>query len=516
MAQASDRKLISIQLTPMRIPEAVPLAGLQVAGPAEATTVASQSAASLLLHPGEPSEMIVQVKNLGKRPIWLNLRVEGNFPVDWCRIGMEGHELAPGQQMEAVLYFQVNASYFEDQQALSPQKRRRLDLDFQSRLYFFHGTNALELDQVELEEFSLHVRAHSLYLNYLPVLYREVDFIGRFLKIFEETFEPAYHSLEAMWANLDPLTAPQTLLPFLAYWVSWPIDARWDLPQQRRLIKRAVEIYRNRGTRRGLILYLHLYTGLPLDDHIAQEAGKHISISDHFGRGFVLGAEHLGQGTVLGGGRPFHFVVRLREQRPNQVNERLVRLIIEQERPAFCTYDLFIEGPPAPPPPRPGQGGPGGAVLPHPPTRFARCPPTCCSCSGTGRCAAAPPGTGHQSPSKGGSCVPATEYTCQRRPTSSRRPESVPARSSATGPPGQTARPGRSGTASGSPCPGWNCTASQTAHPGWNGTAKASGWWCRQPACPGQTHSTTAQTARSASTGGFLNFSYPECYGLRS
>ncbi len=383
MTQARDHKLLTVQITPMRVPEAVPLAGLMVNGPEESVAVSARSN-GLLLHPGEPGEMVVQIKNLGKRPIWLNLRVEGDFPVDWYRIGMEGNQIAPGHQMEAVIYFRVPASYFEDQKALTPKKKRHLDLDFQGRIYFFYGINALELDQVELEEFSVHVRAHSLYLNYLPTLYREVDFIGRFLKIFEETFEPAFHGLDGMWANLDPLTAPRALLPFLAYWVSWPMDARWELPQQRRLIKRAVEIYRWRGTRKGLRLYLHLYTGLPLDDQISEEAAKHIAITDHFGRGFVLGGERLGQGTVLGGGRPFHFVVRLREERPGQIDERLVRLIIEQERPAFCTYDLYIESPPPPPAGPPGQGG---LAAPAPPAPSRRPAPT----APNGRPGAPPP-----------------------------------------------------------------------------------------------------------------------------
>ncbi len=368
MTQASSSQTLSIQLTPMRIPEAVPLAGLMVSGPAELAGMQLELS-SLLLHPGEPSEMIVQVKNLSRRTVWLNLRVEGNFPAEWYRIGMEGHELAPGQQMDAVLYFQVPSTYFEDQEAIDPRKKSRLALDFRNRIYFYYGHTSTNLDQVEHSEFSLHIRAHSLYLNFLPTLFREVDFIGRFLKIFEETFEPTVHSLQAMWANLDPLTAPRGMLPFLAHWVAWPIDRRWELPQQRRLIKRAVELYRWRGTRQGLRLYLHLYTGLPLDEQLPEE-NKHIRIADRFGRGFVLGTERLGQGTMIGGGRPFHFVVTLREMRPNQVNERLVRLIIEQEKPAFCTYELFIEAaPPQPAPPKPGGPGtpPGGPPRPQNP-----------------------------------------------------------------------------------------------------------------------------------------------------
>jgi phage tail-like protein len=84
------------------------------------------------------------------------------------------------------------------------------------------------------------------------------------------------------------LTAPEALLPFLAHWVAWPIDRRWDTKQQRRFIRNAVELYRWHGTRQGLRFYLHLYTELPLDEDLP-EAEKHISIEEIFYAGFCDG-----------------------------------------------------------------------------------------------------------------------------------------------------------------------------------------------------------------------------------
>ncbi|WP_251959485.1 phage tail protein [Nostoc commune] len=181
----------------------------------------------------------------------------------------------------------------------------------------------------------------------MPILYREVDFIGR---IHENTlsklFKPIVNSYNVMWANLDPLTAPQALLPFMAHWVAWQVDSVWDLQQQRRLIRRAVELYRWRGTRKGLRLYLHLYTGLPLDEHLTNEADKHISITEPFGPSFIIGDAQLGN-AVLAGGQPYHFIVRLRSNISSGIiNEQLIQRIIEQEKPAFCTYELSIENPP--------------------------------------------------------------------------------------------------------------------------------------------------------------------------
>lgn len=344
MVQTRSSPAVRIQLTPMRIPEAVPLAGLALAGSSSIATEAAEKGSSLLLHPGQPSEMVVQVKNLERRTLRLTLKVEGDFPAEWCQIGTEGRDLAPGAQMDAVLYFSVPATFFEDQQALSPAKKEQLNLNFRS-LVSVHVDPGTDQEQIQQAEFGLYIRPYSAYMEFLPVLYREVDFIGRFMKIFEQAIEPVVQSFNVMWANLDPLTAPQALLPFLAHWVAWPVDSIWNLSQQRRLIRRAVELYRWRGTRKGLRLYLHLYTGLPLDEHLPQEADKHISITEPFGQGFVLGAAKLAEGAVLGGGQPYHFVVHLRSERHNSLDEQLVRRIIDQEKPAFSTYELLIGNP---------------------------------------------------------------------------------------------------------------------------------------------------------------------------
>jgi phage tail-like protein len=341
----SWQKTIEIQLTPMRISESAPVAGLDLADAENITsaTLDTPVGSSLVLNPGEPNEMIVQVKNLLQQNIRLSWRIEGDFPIEWCQLGTEGSELAPGAQMDAVLYFHVPASFFEDREVLRAGKTEKLKLDYRSQVVVKVdlGTG---YEQIEEADFGLYIRPYCAYMKFLPALYHEVDFIGRFMKIFEQTYQPIIDSFNVMWANLDPLTAPKALLPFLAHWVAWPVEANWELPQQRRLIRRAVELYRWRGTRKGLRLYLHLYTGLPLDEDLP-ESDKHISIMEAFGPGFVLGAADLGDRAVLGGGKPYHFSVKLRSIRPNSLHEQLVRRIIDQEKPAFCTYDLSIENP---------------------------------------------------------------------------------------------------------------------------------------------------------------------------
>lgn len=338
MVQSRSSPAVKIDLTPMQIPEALPGVALAFTG-AERLDVAEHS---LVLHPGQPSEMIVLVKNLTVHPLRLEFQAEGSFPSQWCRIGTEGNEIAPGEQMQAVLDFQVPATFFEDQQAIARGKKDKLDLNFRC-FVSLHINSGTDTEQIaRSDEFIIYVRPWSNYMEFLPLLYREVDFIGRFMKIFEQAYQPVIDSFSVMWANLDPLTSPQKLLPFLAHWVAWQVDSVWDLQQQRRLIRHAVKLYQWRGTRKGLRLYLHLYTGLPLDENLPNETDKHISITEPFGNSFILNDAELGD-AVLGGGQAYHFVVKLRSKQGIVIHEELIRRIIEQEKPAFCTYELYID-----------------------------------------------------------------------------------------------------------------------------------------------------------------------------
>ena len=345
MTQARSRQQVSLQLTSLKIPE-VELVLLPILIGNTAKTI-NLRRESLLLNPGEASEMLVRLINHGSEPLDLRWEVSGDFPLSWCLIGTEGHVLPAGSTMEVVLYFQVPEEFFEAEDALDSGvdnwRDRCLKLDYYGTLDLYLGSQDRELELVESTSFNLFVRPQSRYLDLLPQVFREVDFIGRFLKIIETAFEPDLQILQNLWAYLDPITAPQSMLPFLAHWVGWEIQPQIPLNSQRRLIRCAMQIYRWRGTRRGLRFFLHLITGLPLDEDLIDEADKHISIRESFSRGFVFGETSLGENTILGGGRPFHFSVHLQRDIPQrELDETLIRLVIEQEKPAFATYDLVI------------------------------------------------------------------------------------------------------------------------------------------------------------------------------
>ncbi|MGK7929651.1 MAG: phage tail protein [Spirulina sp.] len=352
MPQASEIQPLRLQLTPLQLPESAcqpidaPWIDSGAGGVFGGMETVRSKICQLVLYPGEPCELLVQLENLSRHPLALNLEIEGNIPRNWYRIGGEGNELPPGAKMEIVLYFQLDRDFFEN---ISPQNiRQPLLLDYRGQIQMTYNQIASDSEgrlgkiYQRFAPFQLFIRPRSLYLKFLPDLYREVDFVGRLLKIFEEAFEPDFHIASTLWAYLHPRMASEAMLPFLAHWVGWQFASTLSLQKQRTLIANAIEIYRWRGTRRGLRYYLHLVTDLPLDERL-EEAEKHISIQELGGRGFVVGEAAMGQDTIMGGGQPFHFIVRLRAERDRPLDEKLIRQIIDREKPAFCSYELYLE-----------------------------------------------------------------------------------------------------------------------------------------------------------------------------
>ncbi|MFB2835653.1 phage tail protein [Floridanema evergladense] len=337
MTQTNYRPTLALKLASMQTPDAVETSALASFGGNNQEEAIAQN---LLLHPGEPGEMLVQLENLGSHPLRWKLVIEGDFPGTWCNwYQEEAEEIAPNQKVDKELSFQIPEDFFENQFSLMGRKAR-LQINYEAQVYVY-AEGEIQQQLIGYRVFNICVRPHHSYLNFLPAIYREIDFMGRFLTIFEQAFDPAVQTIDVLWAYLDPLTAPEAMLPFLAHWVAWNMEQRWDSKQQRRLIRNAVTLYRWHGTRRGLRYYLHLYTGLPLDEHLP-ESEKHISIEEIFSQGFVLGKTLMGEDSMLGGARPFHFIVRLRTNNSEPIDEQLVRDIIEREKPAFCTYDLEL------------------------------------------------------------------------------------------------------------------------------------------------------------------------------
>jgi phage tail-like protein len=118
----------------------------------------------------------------------------------------------------------------------------------------------------------------SSYLDSLPAVFRAAEeengrFLGRFLLAFEHVLSGLgdadvagfprglAEQLADAGRYLDPARTPREFLDWLAGWVALSLAEDWTEDEQRRFLARAVQLYRLRGTARGLIELLRAYTG---------------------------------------------------------------------------------------------------------------------------------------------------------------------------------------------------------------------------------------------------------------
>ena len=95
----------------------------------------------------------------------------------------------------------------------------------------------------------------------LPSLFQEDDFSCRFVAAFDDVLAPVVSSLDCLDAYLDPWLAPPDFLEWLSTWVGMALDANWPEERRRRLVAQAADLYRWRGTVRGLAEQVAVYTG---------------------------------------------------------------------------------------------------------------------------------------------------------------------------------------------------------------------------------------------------------------
>jgi phage tail-like protein len=95
----------------------------------------------------------------------------------------------------------------------------------------------------------------------LPGLFQEDEFAQRLVTAFDESLAPVFTTLDNLEAYLDPRLAPDDFAAWLAEWVGLVADDTWSDQRRRAFVLRAAEIYRIRGTARGLTEELELIFG---------------------------------------------------------------------------------------------------------------------------------------------------------------------------------------------------------------------------------------------------------------
>ncbi len=134
--------------------------------------------------------------------------------------------------------------------------------------------------------------------------------LAAILGVMEAMHAPSEEALAHFGDALNPRTAPDRFVPFLASWTGLDFvsegAAPIELPRLRELIAMSNMLARWRGTATGLILFVEIATGL---------------------RGFTVEEP-----------RPFHFV--LHAPLAALPYQELIERIVATEKPAYVTSDV--------------------------------------------------------------------------------------------------------------------------------------------------------------------------------
>jgi phage tail-like protein len=206
------------------------------------------------------------------------------------------------------------------------------------------------------------------YLQYLPAIYQadpvSKDFLDRFLSIFETIFSSIEDKIDRMPRYLDPDGVSPDFLPWLASWLDIAFDPNWTLETRRQLLRKAPELYRQRGTLNGLKQLLKLALGVDAQilEHFQLRRWIFLTQqSDLGGRSQLWGNSivqrlqldensRIGDFALIGTGDPlrdpFHVYAHKfsvfvpADQCHSELVERRLRDLLDREKPAHTEYTL--------------------------------------------------------------------------------------------------------------------------------------------------------------------------------
>jgi phage tail-like protein len=183
------------------------------------------------------------------------------------------------------------------------------------------------------------------YLENLPAIYRRSDAVGRNLVrdlcfLFEHMFDSVEVNLNDGWRFYDPHVTPVDFLTWLSGWTAFSLDLDWPEAEKRALIKRAVDLYRIRGTKRGIALFLRLFTGHEPDIEENTWPFKGFRVE---GEGAEIGARVGLDSVIMPPVDLAHcFVVTMPIKYETVSSEMIIRIhqILQMEKPAHTHYYL--------------------------------------------------------------------------------------------------------------------------------------------------------------------------------
>ena len=160
--------------------------------------------------------------------------------------------------------------------------------------------------------------------DHLPAIYADGDFGMRMVAAFEAVLDPLVATLDNLAEHFDAAHAPRDVLELLSDWLALERDELRSGEERRRIVRRAPELMRLRGTRAGLELALELaFPGVPFR---VEDAG-----------GVRVSSDPDGEWADA----PTSFVVYCDTPQPEDRQAEIARLI-EQIKPAHVHYKLRV------------------------------------------------------------------------------------------------------------------------------------------------------------------------------
>jgi phage tail-like protein len=116
----------------------------------------------------------------------------------------------------------------------------------------------IEVDEVSQRRWGARDISHTT-----EVEVRDTDALRRFLFLFQHVMTTVVDRVDDLPSLTDPISADPRFLPWIASWVNFDVDASLPVHQQRELVRRAIRLYRNRGTKLGVEEMVRVLTSVP-------------------------------------------------------------------------------------------------------------------------------------------------------------------------------------------------------------------------------------------------------------
>ena len=156
-------------------------------------------------------------------------------------------------------------------------------------------------------------RNRSTWMQYLPAIYSEDEFMGRYLLIFESIFSPLVWLIDNFDIFLSPEIAPPEWLAWMSSWFDILLLPELPIERQRQIMSQIGWLFMRRGTPAGLQRLLELYYGVTPE--IVED-------------------------------EPCHFTVRLPVKDISEdampFNREVADRLILSQKPAFASYTLEL------------------------------------------------------------------------------------------------------------------------------------------------------------------------------